>query len=174
MNGHINGIPREGRICRVCHIEIKDEYHFTCKSPTYAEIREKYQDILGSSHTLPKLLNIKKLGRYTIELKQHRENKLQNVDKNVSNIHQHVTNAVFQGQGETTNVDTPVSLNIFLDKAENQRRAKRPRMSGFKATRRGIEAIKKIRERELHGGVESHSWGTFYTETTSHARTETL
>ena len=65
-------------------------------------------------------------------------------------MHQHVTNEVFQGQGETTNVDTPAPLGLFLDEAENQRRTKRPRMPGSKATRRGVEAIKKIRERELH------------------------
>ena len=48
------------------------------------------------------------------------------------------------------NVDTPTPLGLFLDEAENQRRTKRPRMPGFKATRRDVEAIKKIRERELH------------------------
>ena len=116
-------------------------------------LREKYQDILGSSPTLPKLLDtidMKKLGRYILELKQHRENKLQNVDNNVANVYQHITNEVFQEQGETMNVDTPAPLGLLLDEAENQRRTKRPRMPGFKATRRDVEAIKKIRERELH------------------------
>ena len=75
-------------------------------------------DILGISPTLLKLLDtldIKKLDRYILELKQHRENKLQNVDNNVCNIHQHVTNEVFQGQEETTNVDTPAPLGLFLE-----------------------------------------------------------
>ena len=57
------------------------------------------QDILGSSPTLPKLLDtldINKLGRYIPDLKQHRENKLQNADNNVANVHQHVRNEVFQ------------------------------------------------------------------------------
>ena len=52
----------------------------------------KYQDILGSSPTLPKLLDtldIKKLGKYILALKQHRDNELQNVDNNVANVHQH-------------------------------------------------------------------------------------
>ena len=48
------------------------------------------------------------------------------------------------------NVDTPTPLSLFLDEVENQRRIKRPQMSGFKATRRGVEAIKKIKECELH------------------------
>ena len=43
-----------------------------------------------------------------------------------------------------------LSLWLFLNEAENQRRTKPPRMPGFKATRRDVEAIKKIRERELH------------------------
>ena len=47
-----------------------------------------------------------------------------------------------------TNVDTPALLGLFLDEAKNQ--TKRPRMSSFKATRCGVEAIKKIRESELH------------------------
>ena len=93
-NGCANGIPREERICRLCHIEIEDEYHFTYKCPTYIEIREKCQDILGPSLTLSKILDtpdIKTLGRYILEQKQHGENKVQNVNHNLSNIHQHVT-----------------------------------------------------------------------------------
>ena len=49
-----------------------------------------------------------------------------------------------------TNVHTPAPLDLFLDEVENQRRLKHPRMSGFKAIGCGVEAIKKIRERELH------------------------
>mgnify|MGYP007129902953 CR=1 FL=1 len=48
------------------------------------------------------------------------------------------------------NVDTPTPLGLSLNKAEMQRTTKRPRMSSFKATRRGVETIKKIRECELH------------------------
>ena len=119
----------------------------------YAEIRAKYQDILGPSPTLPKLLDtldIKKLGKYILELKQYRENKLQNVDNNVANDHEHVTNAVFQEPEETTNADTLAPLGLSIDEAENQRRTRRPRVPGFKATQRDVEAILKIRERELH------------------------
>ena len=46
-NGRTNRVPREVRLRRLCHIEIQDEYHFTCKCPTYVEIRAKYRDILG-------------------------------------------------------------------------------------------------------------------------------
>ena len=46
-NGRDNGVPREERICRLCHIEIADQYHFICKCPTYVERKAKYQDILG-------------------------------------------------------------------------------------------------------------------------------
>ena len=119
-NGRTNRVPREERLCRLCYIEIEDEY-FTCKSPTYAEIRAKYQDILGPSPTLSKLLDtpdIKRLGRYILELKQHREDKLQSVNHNHLNIHQHVTNIKFQEQGETMNVDTPTPLGFSLDEAE--------------------------------------------------------
>ena len=90
---------------RLCHIEIEDEYHFTCKCPTYAVIRAKYHDMLGPSPTLSKLLdtpNIKRLGRYILELKQHREDKLQSVNHNHFNI---------QEQGETMNVDTTRPLS---------------------------------------------------------------
>ena len=98
------------------------------------EIRAKYQDIPGPSPTLSKLLDtldIKKLGKYILELKQHRENKLQNVNHSLSNIHQHVTNEIFQGQGETMNVDTPAPLGLSVAKAENQRTTKRPQMPGL-------------------------------------------
>ena len=47
------------------------------------------------------------------------------------------------------NVDTPTPLGLSLNKAEMQRTTKRPRMSSFKATRRGVETIQKIRECEL-------------------------
>ena len=94
-NGRTNKVPREKMRCRLCHIKIVDEYHVTCKCPSYAEIRAKYKDILGPSPTLSKLLDtpdIKRLGRYILELKQHREDKLQSVNHNHFNIHQHVTN----------------------------------------------------------------------------------
>ena len=50
------------------------------------------------TQTLSKLLDTpytNKLGRYIIELKQHRANKLQNVNNNLSNIYQNVTNEIF-------------------------------------------------------------------------------
>ena len=40
-NGCANGVPREERVCKLCHIKIEDEYHFRCKCPTYVKIREK-------------------------------------------------------------------------------------------------------------------------------------
>ena len=67
-----NGVPWEERICKLCHIEIEDEYHFTCNCQTYVEIKGK---IPRHTRTLSKLLdtpNIKKLGRYILELKQHK------------------------------------------------------------------------------------------------------
>ena len=72
--------------------------------------------------------------------------KLQSVDRNHLNIHQHVTNIIFQEQGEIVNVDTPTPLSLSLDEAEMQRTRG---MSGFKGIRRGVETIKKIRECEL-------------------------
>ena len=67
---------------------------------------------------------------------------------NHSNIHQHVTNETFQDQGEAMNVDTPTPLGLSLAEAEKQRTNKRPWMSGIKATLRGVETIKKIRQRD--------------------------
>ena len=72
--------------------------------------------------TLSKLLdtpNIKKLGRYILELKHHRENKLENAKHKLSNIHQHVTNDFLQEQEGTMSVDTHASLNLFLVEAKN-------------------------------------------------------
>ena len=151
-NGRANRVPREERLCRLCHIEIEDEYHFTCKCPTYAEIRAEYQDILGPSPTLSKLLDtpsVKRLGRYILELKQHREDKLQSVNHNPFTTHQHVPSVIFQEHGETMNVDTLMPLGLSLEEAEIQRATKRPRMLGFNTSQRGVEKIKKIREREL-------------------------
>ena len=131
-----------GFITRPKYLEI----HSTCKCPTYAEVRAQYQYILGPCPTLSKLLDtpyIKRLGRYILELKQHREDKLQSFNHNHFNIHQHVTNRIFQEQGEKMNVDTPTPLSLSLDETEMQRTTKRPRMSGFKATRRGVETIKE-------------------------------
>ena len=39
-NGRTNGAHGEERICKLCDIDVEDEYDFTCKRPTY-------QDILG-------------------------------------------------------------------------------------------------------------------------------
>ena len=88
-------------ICRLCHIKVEDDYHFTCKCSTYINIREKYKDILGPSPTLSQLLDtsdIKTLGMYILELKRHRENKLQNVNHNLSNIRQLVITKLFLGK----------------------------------------------------------------------------
>ena len=62
--------------------------------------------ILRPSPILSKLLDtpdIKRLGMYILKLKQHREDKLQSVNHNYFHIHQHVTNIIFQEQGETMN-----------------------------------------------------------------------
>ena len=48
-NGRTNGVPKKKGYVDLCHIEIEDEYHFTCKCPTYVVIRVKYEDILGFS-----------------------------------------------------------------------------------------------------------------------------
>ena len=45
-------------------------------------------------------------------------------------------------------VDTLAPLSLSLTEAENQRTTKHPQMSGLKVT--CVEAIKKIREHELH------------------------
>ena len=45
-------------------------------------------------------------------------------------------------------LEKPAPLGLCLVAAENQRTTKRPRMSGLKVT--CVEAIKKIREHELH------------------------
>ena len=47
------------------------------------------------------------------------------------------------------NVDTLMPLGLSLEEAEIQRATKRPRMLGFNTSQRGVEKIKKIREREL-------------------------
>ena len=70
-----------------------------------------------------------------LELKWHSESKLQNVNHNLSNIHQHVTIEIFQGQEGTTSMDPPASLGLSLADAENQRTTKHPRIWGLKVTR---------------------------------------
>ena len=52
------------------------EEHYTCRCPAYIDIREKYQDILGTTPSLSHLVtttNFKKLGKYILELQKHRE-----------------------------------------------------------------------------------------------------
>mgnify|MGYP007065656147 CR=1 FL=1 len=65
-----------------------------------SNLRRDKGKIPRHTRTLSKLLDtpdIKKLGRYILELKQHRENKLQNVNHNLSNIHQHLATKQFEG-----------------------------------------------------------------------------
>ena len=54
---------------------------------------------------------------------------------------------MFQGQQRT--MGTPAPLNLSLVEVENQRTTKHPQTSSLKVTR-CVEAIKKIRESELH------------------------
>ena len=89
-DGRSNRVPNEKSICRLGHDEIEDRYNFTYKYLAYIEIRGKYQDIHETFPTLSKLFDtsdIKTLWRYTLELKQHKEIKLQNVNHYHSNIH---------------------------------------------------------------------------------------
>ena len=74
----------------------------------YVKIRTKHQDILGPSPTVSKLLDAPK---------QHRGSKLQNVNYNLRNIRQHVSN----GQEGTMSMKTPAPLGLSLAEAENQR-----------------------------------------------------
>ena len=46
-------------------------------------------------------------------------------------------------------MDTPTTLDVSLVEVENQRTTKRAQILGFKVTCHHLEAIKKIREREL-------------------------
>ena len=153
-NGRANGVPREKRMCRLCHLEVEDEEHFTCRCPSYVEIRENYKDILGSSPILSQVLNtsnVKKLGRYLLELKRHRESKLHNplLIRNHSKPDHHLITDFFQEQRRTTITDTSAPLGLSFTEAETQRATKRPRVLGFKATRCHAVDIQKIRDREL-------------------------
>ena len=58
-------------------------------------------------------------------------------------------------------VDTPTPLDLSLTEVGKQRTIKRPWMLGLKATRNGVETIKKIREHELHGRLEAMVWVPF-------------
>ena len=69
------------------------------------------------------------------------------------------------------NVGTPTPLGLSPDEAEVQRTTKRARMSGFKATRCGVETIMKIRERELR---RLEAMVGVPIETTGHIHIETL
>ena len=65
-------------------------------------LRGDKRKIPSYTRSLSQLLDtsdIRTLGRYILELKQRRENKLQNVNINFSNIHHHVTIEIFWGQG---------------------------------------------------------------------------
>ena len=57
------------------------------------------------------------------------------------------------------NVDIPAPLDLSFAEAKNQRTTKHPQTAGFKLTS-GVEAIKKIREREL-GRLEAMVGVTF-------------
>ena len=69
-------------------------------------------------------------------------------------------------------MDTFAPLGLSLVEAENQKTTKRPQMSGFKITTCHVEAIKKIRERELP--PRSYDWDTICIGTMGHTYIETL
>ena len=67
---------------------------------------------------------------YILELKKHRNDSLQNVNHNHFNIHQHVTNVIFEEQGETTNVDTHHSASLLM----NQKGKEQSNALGYQAS----------------------------------------
>ena len=42
QRGRYNNVPRDQRLCKLCHNEVEDEYHFLLKCPLYDELRAKY------------------------------------------------------------------------------------------------------------------------------------
>ena len=42
QSGRYNNIPREQRLCKLCTLEVEDEYHFLLKCPMYNELRNIY------------------------------------------------------------------------------------------------------------------------------------
>ena len=42
QSGRYNNVPREQRLCKLCNLEVEDEYHFLLKCPVYNDLRARY------------------------------------------------------------------------------------------------------------------------------------
>ena len=42
QSGRYNNVPREQRLCKLCTLEVEDEYYFLLKCPMYNELRNIY------------------------------------------------------------------------------------------------------------------------------------
>ena len=78
--GRAAHIPREGRICRLCRVEVESEEHFVCRCSTYSTIRERYPSLFREHHTLQELFeraDQHRLGAFLLEIQRQRERSLQ-------------------------------------------------------------------------------------------------
>ena len=115
---------REQRQCKLGQLEVACEEHFTCRCPIYLNIREKTQDIIGTTLSLSHLMNLKnfkKLGKYILELKKHRENLLKDFLVYLPTHEQQLITHSFKRKAMTTNIGIPATLRFSHAEVENQR-----------------------------------------------------
>lgn len=70
------GIPRDARLCKLCHLEVESKEYYVHKCPVYNEIRGRYHYLLERFIPLSRVINNhdqRCLGLFLMKLRTHIE-----------------------------------------------------------------------------------------------------
>lgn len=146
--GRAAGIPREARICRLCRQEVECEDHFVCRCPHYTEIRARYPTLFGrpevSLQSVMTSLDQRLLGRFLRDMYQHRERGLQTDSAQVRQTQ--LTD--FFRPATPTQPHAPSPHGVTLDRAQELRAQRRPRVPGMRSrlSQRHRQEVCRIRQ----------------------------
>ena len=144
--GRAAHIPREGRICRLCRVEVESEEHFVCRCSTYSTIRERYPSLFREHHTLQELFeraDQHRLGAFLLEIQRQRERALQEPITQRGGLQQTRLTDYFQ----RSTLGATIRLGVSLERAERLRSRRRTRAPGFQLPRLHCREIAEIRQR---------------------------
>lgn len=153
--GRAARVPREQRLCRLCHTEVESEEHYVCRCPVYYEIRGRYhclfRDGFGPLRSVMDYQDQRCLGYFLMELRRHRESLLRAQRTEATSSQTQITR--FFGPIDTPAVPT-VSVDhtstidlrrgVLVDRVTVLRATRRPRPKGTRPLRPHQRRIEEI------------------------------
>ncbi|MCO5569503.1 hypothetical protein L7F22_023216 [Adiantum nelumboides] len=145
--GRARGLPRDERICPICHTEVESEEHFMVRCTAYSALRVQF----GMEDTLQQCIarsDQVQLGRFLTAAWGIREQILQPRLQAGERTQRTITE-FFQREVSSERSSTRTS-GLTLQQAETQRARRRPRVPGYRRPRPHQSEISRIRALHQH------------------------